>query len=99
MNNRFEREKQKKMLVTCAVSVAAMALGIFMVENLSKRESPPLGQVFNVIVGFLLIAVSAIVLFVTIKQHFFPKKKKKKSRPVFLDENLVNKDKKAAGQG
>lgn len=87
------------MLVTCAVSVAAMALGIFMVENLSKRESPPLGQVFNVIVGFLLIAVSAIVLFVTIKQHFFPKKKKKKSRPVFLDENLVNKDKKAAGQG
>lgn len=91
--NRIQREKDKKVLTTTAICVVMFGVGLFMVENLSKRESPPLGQVFNVIVGFLLIAIAVIVLAITLKQHFFPKKKKKKSRPVFLDETMINKDK------
>lgn len=82
------------MLTTSVICIALLGIGYFMVENLSKRESPPLGQVFNVIVGFLLISVGAIILAISVKDYFFPKKKKKKSRPVFLDENMTSKDKK-----
>ncbi len=98
MSDRMQHEKNKKVWTTCGICAAVFGIGLFMVENLSKRESPPLGQVFNVIVGFLLIAVAVIVAAITLKQHFFPKKKKKKSKPVFLDESLIHKRKQPAGK-
>jgi multisubunit Na+/H+ antiporter MnhB subunit len=92
-SRRFKRERDNKVIAICAVSIVLLGLGYFMVENLSKREKPPLGMTFNVIVGFLLMSIGVIVLAITLKNYFFPKKKKKKSRPVFLDETMNKKDK------
>jgi uncharacterized membrane protein YidH (DUF202 family) len=84
----FRRERDNRVLTICGVSILVLGIGYFMVENLSKRETPPLGMTFNIIVGFLLIFIAVIVLAVTLKTYFFPKKKKKKSRPVFLNDEL-----------
>ena len=85
-SRRFQRQRENKVLTTSAICIVVLAIGYFMVENLSKREKPPLGMTFNIIVGFLLIFVAGIILAITLKTYFFPKKKKKQSRPVFLDD-------------
>lgn len=92
-SRRIQREKNNRVLSVCGICVVLLGIGYFMVEHLSKRESPPLGLTFNVIVGFLLISIAAIVLAVTLKNYFFPKKRKKQSRPIFLDEDATKKDK------
>lgn len=92
-SRRFQRQRQNKVITTCAICIVVLAIGLFMVENLSKREKPPLGMTFNIIVGFLLMFVAGIIMAITLKTYFFPKKKKKKSRPVFLDESFAKKDK------
>ena len=87
------RNKQNKFLSIAAGCILAFAIGYFMVEFISTREKPPLGMTFHVIVGCLLMCISAIVFFVQGKQLLFPKKKKKKgSKPVFLDKEHKIKD-------
>lgn len=72
-----------------AICVLGIGIGFFMLEVLSRREKPPLGMVFNIIVGCLLAAVSGIVLCTTLYRHFFIKKRRSKSRPVFLHDVLT----------
>jgi len=68
-------------------SLAGLAIGFYLLEEVSSWEDVPLGQVFYIVIGCVFIAVSAIFLIAAIKVRFFPKKRKRKgSRPVFLDE-------------
>lgn len=80
------KDKQNKTVGIIAGCIVAFGIGYFMVEFISTRERPPLGMTFHVIVGCLLMCLSVIMICVELRKIFFPKKKKKKgSRPVFLD--------------
>lgn len=58
-----------------------------MVAFISVKESPFLGRTFYIVVGFGLIAIALIVAFEALRLRLFPKKRKKsKSKPLFLDE-------------
>lgn len=82
------RNRQNRTFSIIAISLLGFAIGYFILEFISTRERPPLGTTFHVIIGCLLMCVSIIVLFVKLKGIFFPRKRKKKgSRPVFLDED------------
>lgn len=76
-----------------AVCIVVFGIGYYILEFISTRERPPLGTTFHVILGCLLMCVSLIVLALELKAVFFPKKRKKKgSRPVFLDSDKTRKE-------
>lgn len=81
------RNKQNRIPIIAA-SIVVFGIGYYILEFISTRERPPLGTTFHVILGCLLMCVSLIVLVLELKAVFFPKKRKKKgSRPVFLDSD------------
>jgi len=87
------KEKANKTVKITLVCVLGFAIGYYVLNHISNREDPPLGNTFHIIAGCSFMAVSVLVLFVTLKKHFFPKKKKSKKRPVFLDKDYdQNKD-------
>lgn len=69
-------------------AIVALAVGYYMLNHIATWEDPPLGNTFHIIFGCIFIAASAIAFFMIIKTKYFPKKKKKSSKPVFLDEDL-----------
>jgi len=82
-----KQEKTKKAMLTMAGCVVVFGVGYYVLNHISNRENPPLGNTFHILVGCILMAVSALVLLVTIRKHFFPKKKKSRKPPVFLDKD------------
>ena len=63
-----------------------MCLGYFLLNYVATWEEPYLGNTFHIVAGCTLIAVSAIVIIAILKRIYFPKKKRKKHKPVFLDD-------------
>lgn len=84
----FKIDTKKHFNKIAIAAVVGLAIGIFLLEDLAKREKMPLGQTFYILTGCALIAVSGIILLAILKKRFFPKKKKrrKSSRPVFLKD-------------
>ena len=88
MTRQNPADRKNTMIKTVLFWTLALALGYFLVEYVSEMDNPPLGMTFHIIVGCLLIAISLIVLFVKLKKYFFPKKKKNRTRPTFLKDEL-----------
>jgi hypothetical protein len=89
MARKTHLERKNTMIKTCVFWTLILGLGYFLVEFISEMDEPPLGMTFHIVVGCLLMAVSGIILFVKLKRYFFPKRKKNRSRPVFLDKELM----------
>ena len=81
--------KDFKLILICLV---AFVFGFFLLEYISTLEKPPLGAIFNIIVGCILMAVSTLFIVLTIKKLFFKKKKKNKTRNVFLKDQQPKTD-------
>ena len=76
-------------------STIGLAVGFYVLEEMATWEKIPLGQVFYIILGCFLIAVSGIFITMAIKLRFFPKKRKKKgSRPIFLEDEQHRRERK-----
>lgn len=88
MSSKLEREQKRKTVRTCFIAVIALAIGCYMLFVLSRSFKPVLGNTFHILVGCILISVSLLVLYVSLKKHFFPKKRKKRSNVVFLEDEL-----------
>ncbi|HEX9980341.1 MAG TPA: hypothetical protein VGB50_07230 [Flavobacterium sp.] len=82
------RKRDPKSLETKIIWVSffVLCLGYFMLNYVATWESPLLGNTFHIVFGCVFIAVSVITMFLAIKSKYFPKKKKKTSRPIFLDD-------------
>lgn len=75
-------------------TVIGLVVGFYVLEEVATWEKLPPGQVFYILLGCVLIAISGVILLVAMKLRFFPKKRKKKgNKPVFL-EDLERKKKK-----
>lgn len=90
-SSRNRNEKLRRVLKICGISLIALALGCYMLFIVSKSFKPFLGNTFHILMGCIFIAVSGLVLFVTLKNYFFPKKKRKRSNVVFLEDELRKK--------
>lgn len=87
------KSEMRRFLKFVLLSIAIGALGYYLLDYVAPLEDPPLGTTFYIITGCILIAAALIILGITLKNKFFPAKKKKKgSRPVFLND-IQNKDK------
>ncbi|HLA57040.1 MAG TPA: hypothetical protein VK623_13125 [Flavobacterium sp.] len=90
--SRTKKERSRKsiqdnrILKIIAGCFGGLCLGYFLLEYVSTWEDPPLGNAFHIVMGCALIAVAFIIIFVTLKRHYFPKKKRRGSKPVFLDD-------------
>ena len=91
---RRSKEKEGRTTKIVLICIVTLAVGYYVLNYISNRERPPFGNTFHIIAGCTLIAVSVLVLFVTLKNHFFPKKRKSKSRHVFLEDESSKKSKK-----
>lgn len=79
-------------------SIIGLIVGYYLFAEVSSWEKVKLGQVFYIIVGGIMIAVSGIALFFAIKTKYFPKKKRKASRPIFLEDIERKKSQKHNGK-
>lgn len=87
-SNRIKKEKQVKLTKTVVITLLAFGLGYYMLFYVSRMLKPIFGNTFHILVGCILISVSLLVLFVNLKSYFFPKRKKKRSNVVFLEDEL-----------
>jgi len=79
--------KNKETLKITIICIIVFIAGYYALNHISNRERPPLGNTTYIIGGCAMMAVSALVLGVVLKKHFFPKKRKK-SRHTFLDKDM-----------
>ena len=88
-NSNESKNKSIKLILICLV---VFLIGLFLLEYISTLEKPPLGAIFNIIVGCILMAVSTLFIIITINKMFFTKKKRSKSRQIFLKDQQTNID-------
>ena len=82
----MKRDKSKNFTKRLLLCFAGIVIGYYMLNVIAAQEEPPLGNTFHIVIGCVFIAVSAIGMAVILKEKYFPKKKKKRSRPVFLEQ-------------
>ena len=80
-------KKNKETLKITIICIIVFIAGYYALNHISNREKPPLGNTVYIIGGCALMAISALVLSIVLKKHFFPKKRKK-SRHTFLDKDM-----------
>ncbi len=68
------------------LALVGMIGGYYVLNYVATIENILPGPVFYIITGCLMMAVSFIVIAAKLKEMYFPKKRKKKSKPVFLDD-------------
>lgn len=79
--------KSKQTLKITIICIIVFIAGYYALNHISNREKPPLGNTFHIIAGCASMAISALVLSIVLKKHFFPKKRKK-NRHTFLDKDM-----------
>ncbi len=87
---RIRREKKKRnnnIILACFLS---LFVGHYILNYVATIEEPPLGVTFNIVLGCSIIAVAGIIMFITVKRQYFPKKRKK-TKHIFLDEDYKEK--------
>jgi len=85
MSSSRKTKKAYRTLKITAICVIAFALGYFSLNHVSTWERPKFGNTIYIIGGCALMAISAIVLAVTLKKQFTPKKRRS-SRHIFLED-------------
>lgn len=73
------------------VCIIAFAFGYYALNYMAVVEKPFIGRVFLIIVGISMMAISFLIVSITAKNYFFPKKRRR-SRHVFLEDQLKNKN-------
>ncbi|MFD0778776.1 hypothetical protein ACFQZF_10055 [Flavobacterium myungsuense] len=76
-----------KIILICIVF---FILGYYLLNHVSVMENPFLGNTFHIILGCILMAVSTLIIVITVKKEFFPKKRKRTNH-VFLDDQKETK--------
>jgi len=88
MSSKTKAEKKRRVARIIVIFFITLCLGCYMLFFVSRSYKPILGNTFHILTGCIFISVSALVLFVTIKNYFFPKRRKKRSNVVFLEDEL-----------
>lgn len=84
MDSRFKNRVTKVVLLLLCVPM--FLLGDYLLNDYSTRYEVLLGSTFHIILGCILMAIPVIYVLFIIKRFFFPKRKKRKrSKPVFLE--------------
>jgi uncharacterized membrane protein len=78
-------------IVFCAI---VFVIGYFILNYISTKEEPPLGATFNILIGSILIATSAVGIIIILKYLYDLKeklkrreRKRKKHKIVFLKDS------------
>lgn len=91
MSRREQRRKRKQIkLVLIVVSFFVFGLGYYILNEVSARYNVAFGTTFHVIFGCSLMAIAFVYDIYAIKTLYFKKKKNKKTKAVFLDDNFKN---------
>jgi hypothetical protein len=81
------RRQQDHFFRNFGLSLLGFVLGYYIFDILSRQERLPFGQVFYIVAGCVLMAVTAILMAVMAQRRYFPKKKRKpREKQVFLKD-------------
>ncbi|HEY6144603.1 MAG TPA: cytochrome b/b6 domain-containing protein [Flavobacterium sp.] len=84
------KQKNRIRIILMIVSCFLFAIGYYLFDVVSRWYKVPLGVTFHVVTGCTLMAVSTIYFCYAINKIFFTKRKKRSSKPVFLDDESKN---------
>ena len=88
--SRKSTASKSKNIKLIAICIFVFIIGYYLLNHLSTIEKPPLGAIFNIILGCVLMAVSFLCVIILVRKTFFRKKSTTKSRNVFLKEQQRN---------
>ncbi|HWR94757.1 MAG TPA: hypothetical protein VN192_06125 [Flavobacterium sp.] len=83
---RVRSVSKNKNIKIILVALVTLIIGFILLEYVARLEKPFLGATFHIIFGCVLIAVSSIVLFLTIKKQFF-RKRRSQSKYTYLNKD------------
>lgn len=83
------KEKRNHNFRIMAICIFFFGLGYYELNYISAQEKPFLGNTFHILLGCVMMAISGIFFFISFKEIFFPEKRKK-SNPVFLENQQKN---------
>ena len=86
-NRKTKRIQNIKIILICIVF---FILGYYLLNHVSAQEEPFLGNTFHILLGCILMAISILIIGITVKKEFFPKKRKRTNH-VFLDDQKETK--------
>lgn len=94
---RIKKTKDRTNLKLLLGSIAALSVGYFLLNHMStwEEEDRIIDAVFYIVTGCIFIAVGGYGLVYLIRRKYFPKKSRRKSRPVFLDDSYLDKKRKS----
>ena len=96
MSSRRKEKGKRPKVILILVSTIVLAIGYYALNHISNREKPPLGNTFYIIVGCAMIAISSLVILVTLKKILFPKKKRTSKGQVFLKDDSTQNNKRSS---
>lgn len=82
------RNRSIKLLL---ISFIVFIIGYYLLNDVATLENPPVGPIFHVILGCILMALSLLSVVILINKIFF-KKKRSSSRQTFLKDQQKNSD-------
>jgi uncharacterized membrane protein len=86
-NIRIRKVRKNRNLRVIFICIIALLIGWYILEYVATMEKPPLGSTFNILLGCVIIAVSLLFIFITVKKQYFPKKRRRTNH-VFLEDQL-----------
>lgn len=89
----MSRKKPKKTDLsfgTVSLAMFAFALGYFMLNYVATWEKIKPGPTFYIVFGCIFMAASVLFVGRGIYKRYFEKKKKRHSKPVFLNKDETN---------
>ncbi|WP_281336329.1 hypothetical protein [Flavobacterium eburneipallidum] len=90
MSRKEQRKKRKRIkMILIVVSFFLFGLGYYLLNVVSMIYQVPFGPTFHVILGCSLMAIALVYDIYAIKTLYF-KKKNKKTKPVFLEDDFKN---------
>lgn len=80
------RKKKLSDLIIVLAAFVLMLLGYYLLNEVATWEDPILGNTFHIVAGCTMMSVAGVIFFIFLRSKFSRKKRRKRSRPVFLKE-------------
>lgn len=83
----MSKKKSIKLLLICVV---VFFIGYYLLNHISTLEDPPVGPIFHIILGCILMAISVLFAFLLLNKMFIKKKRRARSGQTFLKDEKNN---------
>ena len=85
-SSKYRKIKRNLNIIIILICIVFFILGYYLLNHVSVMENPFLGNTFHIILGCILMALSTLIIVITVKKEFFPKKRKRTNHVFLYDQ-------------